>query len=96
MIISFGDKTAEDLFNGKNSRYARKLPINFHNRSRRLLDQLNAATKLETLRMPPSNKLSKLSGNLKEYGRLKIDKQWAIIFIWKNGEVSKVSIIDYH
>lgn len=50
-------------------------------KARRLLDQLNAATVIETLKIPPSNKLSKLTGDLKEFWRIKIDKQWAIVFM---------------
>ncbi len=72
------------------------VPLSLHPKAQRLLDQLNAVTNIETLRVPPSNKLAKLSGNLKGYWRLKIDKQWAIIFHWDNGEATDVDIIDYH
>ena len=46
--------------------------------------------------IPPSNKLKKLTGNLSKFGRIKIDKQWAIIFKWNNGITFDVDIVDYH
>lgn len=48
------------------------------------------------LRIPPSNRLEKLGGNLKEYYSIRINDQWRIIFQWKNGQASEVEIIDYH
>lgn len=96
MIENFASQTAEDIFNGVNSRYSRSLPMMLHGKARRLLDQLNAATMVETLRVPPSNKLAKLTGDLQQYWRIKIDKQWAIIFMWDAGNAYSVDIIDYH
>ena len=80
MIVNFQDKLTEDIFNGINSRYSRKLPSELHKKAQRKLDMLNTVTSIETLKVPPSNKLSKLSGNLSDYWRIKIDKQWAVIF----------------
>lgn len=94
--MDFASKLAQDIFDGTNSRYARKLHKHLHSKAQRLLDQLDAATKIDTLKVPPSNKLSKLTGNLQNFWRLKIDKQWAIIFNWKNGNAYKVDIVDYH
>ena len=96
MIETFARQLAQDIFDGTNSRYARILPISLHKKAQRLLDQINAATQIETLRVPPSNKLAKLSGDLKDYWRIKIDKQWAIIFMWAEGQAFNVDIIDYH
>ena len=96
MIVSFASKMVADIFNGVNSRHARKLPVSLHSKAHRLLDQINATTRIDTLRVPPSNKLSKLTGNYKGFWRLKIDKQWAIIFIWNNGNAENVDIVDYH
>ena len=96
MITSFSSSLAEDIFNGINSKQSRKLPGDLHPKAKRKLDMLNATTKIETLRVPPSNKLKKLEGKLSDYWRIKIDKQWAVIFIWNNGEASQVDIIDYH
>lgn len=96
MIMDFASNLAQDVYDGTNSRHARKLPRNLHKKAVRLLDQLNSVTKIETLRVPPSNKLSKLSGNLSGYWRVKIDKQWAIIFKWSKGNAYDVDIVDYH
>ena|SRR3990167_1673823 len=96
MIRNFKSKLAQDVFDGVSSRYARKLPLSLHDKTRRLLDQLNAITRVETLKIPPSNKLSKLTGNLSNYWRVKIDKQWAIIFRWEKSNAYDVDIVDYH
>ena len=96
MIHNFKSRMAEDIFTGTSSRHARKLPFNLHEKACRLLDQLDAITHVETLRIPPSNKLSKLQGNLSGYWRIKIDKQWAIIFHWSSGDAFDVDIVDYH
>src|SRR3990167_9876611 len=94
MIYNFRDKLTEDVFNGLNTRYSRKLPSALHAKAQRKLDQLKAATKVDTLKVPPSNKLSKLIGDLSDYWRIKIDKQWAIIFRWKDANAHDVGITD--
>jgi len=96
MIKSFASKIAEDIYHGINSRYARKLPRALHAKACRLLDQINAITQIDTLRVPPSNNLEKLKGNLIEYWSIRINVQWRIIFQWKNGNVWQVDIVDYH
>lgn len=96
MINNFQDKLTEDVFNGVSSRYSRKLPNALHKKAQRKLDMINAATIIDTLKIPSSNKLAKLSGNLADYWRIKIDKQWAVIFRWENGNAYDVCIIDYH
>jgi proteic killer suppression protein len=57
---------------------------------------IHAATLIDTLKIPPSNKLSKLAGNYSEFWRIKIDKQWVVIFRWENGDAYDVFILDYH
>lgn len=96
MIINFSSKTAKDIFNGINSRYSRKISTAIHLKAKRLLDQVNSAAELRTLRSPPSNNLARLEGNLSDFWRIKIDKQWAIIFKWDDGKVHDVDIVDYH
>lgn len=96
MIRNFKNKTALDIFDGILSASARKAPIALHNKIRRLLDQLNGATKIETLRVPPGNNLEKLKGNLKNYWSIRANKQWRIIFRWKDNEAFDVDVIDYH
>lgn len=96
MIKNFSSTFAEDIFHGTDSRYSRKFPVQLLNKAQRKLDQLNAATTIDTLKVPPSNKLSKLEGNLSQFWRIKIDKQWAVIFKWDDGVATDVDIIDYH
>ena len=96
MIGSFRSKTAEHIFHGENTRHARKIPMELHSKLCRLLDQLNAATRVETLNIPPSNRLEKLSGDLKGFWSLRANKQWRVIFIWEDSRAEQVDIIDYH
>lgn len=96
MIHNFRSQTAQDVFDGANSRYARRLPVELHGKAQRLLDQLNAVTQVETLRVPPSNRLEKLKGELKNFWSLRINIQWRIIFEWHEGDAYHVDIVDYH
>lgn len=92
----FQKQMAQDLYDGNDSRSARKIPIELHVKTKRLFDQINAATKIDTLRVPPGNHLEKLKGNLKDYWSIRINKQWRIVFKWENGEALNVDVIDYH
>ena len=96
MLRTIADKTTQDVYDGINSRYARKLPKELHGKARRLLDQLNAAPSVEFLRIPPSNRLEKLKGDLAGYWSLRINDQWRIIFRWEGSEAFDVEIVDYH
>lgn len=96
MIKSFGNKTAQDVYDGINSRYARKLPNALHPKAQRLLDQMNAAPYLEFLRIPPGNRLKKLAGDLEGRWSLRINDQWRIVFCWGGNDASDGKIIEYH
>jgi len=48
------------------------------------------------LTVPPSNRLEKLKGDLKEFHSIRINDQWRIIFCWIDGDAYKVAIVDYH
>ncbi len=96
MIKNFSSKLSEDVFNGISSRYSRKLPINLHSLAVRKLDQLNAATKIEDLNVPPNNKLEKLKGKLSYYWSIRINNQYRIIFRWTQNSAADVDIVDYH
>ncbi|MCT4697537.1 MULTISPECIES: type II toxin-antitoxin system RelE/ParE family toxin [Flavobacteriaceae] len=93
MIISFGTKETEKIWNGIR---VKKLPNEIQNVGRRKMRMLNNSQDIADLRIPPSNRLEKLTGNLKEYYSIRINKQWRIIFIWNNGNASEVEIVDYH
>jgi proteic killer suppression protein len=72
------------------------MPIDNQNVGRRKLRMLNNSQDVSDLRIPSSNKLEKLSGKLSESYSIRINKQWRIMFLWKNGNASEVEIIDYH
>ena len=93
MIISFGSKETEKIWNGI---VVKKPAIEKQQMVRRKLRMLNNSQDLIDLRIPPSNRLEKLSGNLKDYYSLRINNQWRIIFICENGNASNVEIVDYH
>jgi len=96
MINNLASKVTEDIYNGTNSRYARQIPHELHEKICRLFDQIDAVTQIETLRIPPSNCLEKLKGKLSDYWSLRINKRWRIIFKWDNGNAYDVEIADYH
>jgi toxin HigB-1 len=96
VIQSIKDKLTQDIFDGLNSKEARKLNGNLHSIARRKLDQLNAAIRLEDLSIPPGNKLKALSGNMKGWHSVRINDQWRIIFVWTPSGPKNVQIIDYH
>lgn len=93
MILSFGSKPTEQIWNGIR---VKKMPIEVQKVGRRKLRMLNNARDISDLRIPPSNRLEKLSGKLSKFHSIRINKQWRIVFIWTNGNASKVEIIDYH
>jgi proteic killer suppression protein len=93
MILSFGDKDTESIWNGIR---VRNLPIEIQNVGRRKLRMLNNSQTISDLRIPPSNRLEKLSGKLDEFYSIRINDQWRIIFKWIDGQSEKVRIVDYH
>jgi proteic killer suppression protein len=96
MIRNIVGKATQDVYDGVNSRHARKIPRELHDKAMRLLDQLNAAPALEFLRTPPSNRLEKLRGDRTGYWSLRINDQWRIVFRWKDSDALDVEILDYH
>lgn len=93
MIQRFRGKDTEQLFLGY---FSRKLPHALQRLARRKLLQLDAATKLETLRVPPGNRLEALRGDRKGQHSIRINDQWRICFTWRNGHAYDVEIVDYH
>ena len=57
---------------------------------------IDSATDLNDLRVPPANRLEKLTGNRADYYSIRVNKQWRISFTWKNGDAYDVELIDYH
>jgi proteic killer suppression protein len=89
----FADKETATIYNQYRSR---TLPDDIQERALRKLQMLDAAFSLEGLRIPPNNRLEKLTRDRKgDYG-IRINKQWRICFRWKNGDMFDVEITDYH
>jgi proteic killer suppression protein len=93
MIVSFGDKETEKIWQGQRSR---KLPNQIQEIARRKLRMINSAIDLNDLKIPPANRLEKLSGDLRAFFSIRINDQWRIIFKWSAGNASDVEIVDYH
>jgi proteic killer suppression protein len=93
MIVSFGDKETEKIWQGQRSR---KLPNQIQEIARRKLRMINSAIDLNDLKIPPANRLEKLSGELRAFFSIRINDQWRIIFKWSAGNASDVEIVDYH
>ena len=93
MIKSFGNGETEKIWTGERSR---KLPGGIQQIGRRKLRMLNNSQNLQDLKIPPANRLEKLNGKFKKYHSIRINIQWRILFIWKNGNAFEVEIIDYH
>lgn len=93
MIKSFKCKETEKLFHG---RFSAKLPQAIQRAAGIKLKVLNAASVLETLRIPPSNNLEALHSEREGQHSIRINKQWRICFVWEGSDAYEVEIVDYH
>jgi toxin HigB-1 len=93
MIRSFASKETEKVWNEE---FSRKLPTNMQKLALRKLRMLDAAARLETLRMPPGNRLEKLKGDRAGQHSIRINDQWRICFVWNEPYADEVEIVDYH
>jgi len=93
MIKSFLDKESENFYiTGKSKKY----PSDIFKTALRKLDYLNSALTIDDLKVPPANRLEKLQGNFKEFYSIRVNKQYRVIFKFKNSNAYDVKIIDYH
>src|SRR6266851_5712789 len=97
VIASFRDKGTEGLFDGRDTKQARKAcPSGLVRVARRKLDQLNQAAVLGDLRAPPSNRLGKLRGERGGQYSIRINDQWRVCFRRADSGAEEVEIVDYH
>lgn len=97
MIQSFGDIATEDIYEGRDSKVARrKCPAAIWPIARRKLDQLDAVIILTDMRAPPGNRLDALKGNRAGQHSIRINQQYRICFTWTTSGPSDVVIVDYH
>jgi proteic killer suppression protein len=93
MIRSSGSKESEKVWDGARSA---KLPIEMQSIGRIKLRMIKNSIDLNDLRIPPSNRLEKLTGKLENSHSIRINDQWRIVFRWKDGHALDVEIKDYH
>jgi len=96
VIRGFADQGTEDLYHGKSSKHARKVPKSVWKVVQRKLDLLNRAVSLRDLRAPPSNRLEKLRGNLEGFHSIRVNDQYRIVFAFRDGDAYDVQVLDYH
>ena len=93
MIRNFASKKTAAIFAGL---AVRSLPLDIQQIARRKLKQLDSVLGLDDLRIPPGNRLETLKGNRKGQWSIRINDQWRVCFIWKDGDALDVEIVDYH
>ena len=93
MFISFWSSKTEKIWNGHR---VKKLSREIQEIGRRKLRMLNNSFSLIDLKVPPANRLEKLSGGLKGYYSIRNNDQWRIIFKWQENNAAEVEILDYH
>ena len=92
MIKSFKCKDTEKLFNDLDVKRLK----NISRTTRIKLEVLNAAVSLNSLRVPPGNRLEQFQGNRKGQHSIRINEQWRICFVWKEENAIEVEVVDYH
>jgi len=93
MIVSFGDKTTQKIWDGE---WVKGFSTDIQETARRKLRMLNNSIDIKDLIIPPSNRLEKLKGNRKDFYSIRVNDQWRLIFQWTNGNAFNVELIDYH
>lgn len=93
MIEGFADAETEQIWSGRRSR---RLPPDIQAVALRKLRLLNQARVLEDLRVPPGNRLEALRGDRRGQHSIRINDQWRICFVWREGGAFDVEIVDYH
>ena len=93
MIKSFRDAETEKVFNRQ---FSRRLPHDIQAVALRKLRMLANAHEVVDLRSPPGNRLERLGGDRAGQHSIRINDQWRICFVWKDGDAHEVEICDYH
>lgn len=97
MIRSFADAGTEDVFNGRNSKAARKsCPRDLWTVATRKLEQIDSAEMLDDLRVPPGNRLEALVDDRRGQHSVRINDRYRVCFVWGLEGPDAVEIVDYH
>lgn len=95
MILSFGDRTTEDIYHGSASKAARRIDPRLWKIVARKLDSVNAAAGLNDLKSP-GNQLERLRGNLQGFWSIRVNDQYRIVFRFEAGSATDVTCMDVH
>lgn len=93
MIISWKCSDSQQIFLGD---YSRKFPMEIQRKARQKLRMVVSALKIDDLKVPPGNRLHKLTGDRSDQYSISINDQWRICFKWHDGNAYDVEIVDYH
>lgn len=93
MIKSFASRETGSLFHGRSSR---RIPGDLQRRALTKLLAIHAAANLDELRRIPGNRLEALRGNRAGQHSIRVNDQWRICFVWRDGDAYQVEIVDYH
>jgi toxin HigB-1 len=93
VIKTFRDAETERLWNEERSR---RIPANLHRGALKKLQMLNAAGALGDLALPPGNRLERLRGDREGQHSIRINDQYRVCFVWRDGNAYDVEITDYH
>jgi proteic killer suppression protein len=96
VIRTLADDTTRDIWNGVNSKAARRIPRDLWPAVRRKLDQIDAVTRIDALRVPPGNRLHALSGDLRGWNAVRVNDQDRIVFRFEGADAFDVRCTDYH
>ena len=96
VIRTLADDTTRDIWNGVNSKGARRIPRELWPNVRRKLDQIDAVTRLDDLKVPPGNRLHALGGDLRGFHSVRVNDQYRIVFRFEGADAFDVLCTDYH
>lgn len=96
MIRTVADDATRDIWNGVNTKAARHIPRELWPIVRRRLDQIDAVSRLDDLKVPPGNRLHALTGDLRGCHAVRVNDQYRIVFRFEGGDAFDVRRTDYH
>ena len=93
MIRSFGSKDAERIWH---EQHAKRVDRAVQRVTLRKLELIHAAKDVDDLRVPPGNRLERLVGDRRGQHSIRVDAQWRLCFVWRDGGAEDVELVDYH
>jgi len=93
VIRSFGSKDTERIWH---EQYVKRIDRTLQRAALRKLELIHAAKDVEDLRIPPGNRLEQLTGNRRRQHSIRVNAQWRICFVWREGGADDVELVDYH